>query len=58
VPDEKPYRHVDRIAELVALLARVLAVADRGNYRDGAGLGLHAHPVMDDIREALNPSDE
>jgi hypothetical protein len=38
------------------LLQRVLAVADQGLFRDGAGLGLHAHPVMDDIREALNAS--
>jgi hypothetical protein len=45
-----------RIAELEALLRRVLAVADAGHYRDSAQLGLHVHPVMDDVREALNPS--
>jgi hypothetical protein len=43
-----------RLRAAIALLERVLKVANSGHYRDGTGLSFGTQPLMDDVRGFLS----
>ncbi len=38
----------------INLLERILKIANSGHFRDGTGLSVGSHPVMDDVRVFLS----
>ncbi len=58
--DEREAYVLELVAEneqLRTLLPRCLSSVNCGAWRDHVGLSAEAHPVWDDVREALRPRD-